>query len=77
MPADFDDAQGNMLTVSKHSKVKLEVKLDSRCFEAGGAITGRIELTSATSQKLRLGDIAVELEGIEGETIPDCTSAVM
>lgn len=56
-----------MNTVSRHPKVKLDVFLNSSLFQAGGAITGRLELTSATSQKLRLGDIAVELEGIEGE----------
>lgn len=56
-----------MNAVSKHPKVKLDVILNSPIFEAGGAITGRIELTCATGQKLRLGDIAVELEGFEGE----------
>ncbi len=36
-------------------------------YEAGERITGRLELSCAASQKLRLGEIAVELEGSEGE----------
>lgn len=56
-----------MNSVSKHPKLKLDVILTSNTFEAGGNIDGRLEITSATSQRLRLGEIAVELEGVEGE----------
>ncbi|EPQ27519.1 uncharacterized protein PFL1_05057 [Pseudozyma flocculosa PF-1] len=52
-------------SVSKHPKLKLEVVLASNIYEAGGTISGRLEITCSTSQKLRLGEIAVELEGIE------------
>lgn len=65
--SDRDTRQLPMNSVSKHPKLKLDVILTSNTFEAGGNIDGRLEITSATSQRLRLGEIAVELEGVEGE----------
>ncbi|KAN0065786.1 hypothetical protein ACQY0O_000916 [Thecaphora frezii] len=59
-----DAAHMPMNTVTKHPKLKLEVVLSSTIFEAGGTISGRLELT-CTSQKVRLGEIAIELEGVE------------
>ncbi|RKP26089.1 hypothetical protein SYNPS1DRAFT_22070, partial [Syncephalis pseudoplumigaleata] len=47
------------------SKLKLRLFLDSNVFIAGGNIYGRMELTSATSRSLLLGEIAVELTGYE------------
>lgn len=64
--SERDTRQLPMNSVSKHPKLKLEVILSSTVFEAGGQIDGRLEITSATSQRLRLGEIAVELEGVEG-----------
>lgn len=64
---DGDRKQLPMNAVSKHPKLKLEVVLTSNVFEAGGSISGRLEVTSSTSKGLRLGELAVELEGIEGE----------
>lgn len=61
-----DRAQSHMNTVHKHPKVRLELVLNKDTFQAGGSISGRLELSSATSQRLRLGEVAVELEGIEG-----------
>ena len=56
-----------MNTVIKHPKVKLDIVLNSNIYEAGGTISGRLDLSCGSSQKLRLGEIAVELEGLEGE----------
>ena len=60
-----------MNSVSKHPKLKLDLVLNSTVFEAGGTISGKLELTCTTSQKLRLGEISVELEGIEELTSRD------
>uniref|UniRef100_V5GGW0 Arrestin C-terminal-like domain-containing protein n=1 Tax=Kalmanozyma brasiliensis (strain GHG001) TaxID=1365824 RepID=V5GGW0_KALBG len=57
--------------VTKHPKVKIDVILSSNVFEAGGAITGKVELTCTTGQRLRLGHIAVELEAVEQLTSRD------
>lgn len=65
------DRPQQMNTISKHPKVKLEVFLNSACFQAGAAISGTIQVTSATSHHLRLGDIAVELEAFEELTSRD------
>lgn len=56
-----------MNAVNKHPKLSLKIVLASTIFEAGGTISGRIEIASSTSQRLRLGEIAVELEAFEGE----------
>lgn len=58
----------SMDSVSKHSKAKVEVFLDNDVFKAGQALTGRLQLTCTTDHKLRLGEMAVELVGLEGET---------
>lgn len=55
-----------MHAVTKHPKLKLKVVLSSGVFEAGGTVSGALELTTSTSQRLRLGEIAVELEAFEG-----------
>jgi hypothetical protein len=56
-----------MNTVTKHPKLKLKIVLDSALYEAGGSISGSLEIISSTSQRLRLGEIAIELEAFEGE----------
>jgi hypothetical protein len=55
-----------MNTVTKHPKLKLKIVLSSSLYEAGGSISGSLEVTSSTSQRLRLGEIAIELEAFEG-----------
>lgn len=57
-----------MNAVAKHPKLKLKIVLASNIFEADGSISGALEVTSSTSQRLRLGEIAVELEAFEGES---------
>jgi len=57
-----------MNTVAKHPKLKLKIIFGSNIFEADGNISGALEVTSSTSQRLRLGEIAVELEAFEGES---------
>ncbi|PWN44010.1 hypothetical protein IE81DRAFT_321662 [Ceraceosorus guamensis] len=54
-----------MNAVSKHPKLQLKLVLASNVFEAGGAISGHLELTCSTGQRLRLGELAVELEAFE------------
>ncbi|EST05242.2 Immunoglobulin E-set [Kalmanozyma brasiliensis GHG001] len=66
-----DRTQDHMNMVTKHPKVKIDVILSSNVFEAGGAITGKVELTCTTGQRLRLGHIAVELEAVEQLTSRD------
>lgn len=75
---DSDHHALPMNTVAKHPKLKLKILLASNIFEADGSISGALEVTSSTSQRLRLGEIAVELEAFEGErakeskdTLPD------
>ncbi|PWY99072.1 hypothetical protein BCV70DRAFT_163542 [Testicularia cyperi] len=62
---------GHMNMVTKHPKLKVEIVLNSTIFEAGGTISGKLELTCTTSQRLRLGEIAVELEAVEQLTSRD------
>jgi hypothetical protein len=64
---DENHQQMPMNTVAKHPKLKLKIILASNIFEADGNISGALEVTSSTSQRLRLGEIAVELEAFEGE----------
>lgn len=68
---DSEDTDANLVTnaVTKHPKVKLKIILSDHQFEAGGSISGALEITSSTSQRLRLGEIAVELEAFEGTSI--------
>lgn len=66
-----DRAQDHMNMVTKHPKVKIDVVLSSNLFEAGGAINGKVELTCTTSQRLRIGQIALELEAVEQLTSRD------
>lgn len=66
-----DRMQDHMNMVTKHPKVKIDVVLSSSIFEAGAAISGKVELTCTTSQRLRLGQIAVELEAVEQLTSRD------
>ncbi|CBQ73354.1 conserved hypothetical protein [Sporisorium reilianum SRZ2] len=66
-----DRMQDHMNMVTKHPKVKIDVILSSNVFEAGAAISGKVELTCTTSQRLRLGQIAVELEAVEQLTSRD------
>jgi hypothetical protein len=56
-----------MSVVARHPKVSVRVVLQSAVFEAGAPVAGQLELSCATGTRLRLGEIAVELEGREGE----------
>ncbi|GAC97538.1 hypothetical protein PHSY_005124 [Pseudozyma hubeiensis SY62] len=66
-----DRTQDHMNMVSKHPKVKIDVILSSSLFEAGGCIGGKVELTCTTGQRLRIGQIAIELEAVEQLTSRD------
>ncbi|SPO23722.1 uncharacterized protein UTRI_03751_B [Ustilago trichophora] len=66
-----DRTQDHMNMVTKHPKVKIDVVLSSNVFEAGASISGKVELTCTTSQRLRLGHIAIELEAVEQLTSRD------
>ncbi|KAJ9479438.1 Arrestin_C domain-containing protein [Pseudozyma hubeiensis] len=66
-----DRTQDHMNMVSKHPKVKIDVILSSSLFEAGGSISGKVELTCTTGQRLRIGQIAIELEAVEQLTSRD------
>lgn len=65
-----DDAMDAMPmhAVTKHPKLKLKITLENALYEAGGSISGSLEITSSTSQRLRLGEIAIELEAFEGKS---------
>ncbi|KAJ3016377.1 hypothetical protein HKX48_004055 [Thoreauomyces humboldtii] len=52
-------------TPGKSSKLKVNVLLDSTIYVAGGNLHGRMELVSSSNKSLRLGEIAVELNGFE------------
>ncbi|KAJ3271337.1 hypothetical protein HDV01_006842 [Terramyces sp. JEL0728] len=52
-------------TSGKCSKLKINVVFDSSLHVAGGSINGRLEVASSTSKYLLLGEISVELNGIE------------
>lgn len=54
-----------MHAVTKHPKLKLRILLAKSIFEAGETVSGMLEITSSTSQRLRLGEIAMELEAFE------------
>ncbi|CAG8441178.1 13238_t:CDS:2 [Acaulospora morrowiae] len=51
--------------ISKVTKLKLHVSLDSTIYTAGGILTGRLELVSTTSRSLKLGEISCELTAYE------------
>ncbi|RKP07246.1 hypothetical protein THASP1DRAFT_30934 [Thamnocephalis sphaerospora] len=57
------------------SKMKMRLFLDSNVFIAGGNVYGRMELTSATSRSLLLGEISVELTGYEEVCTRDMTAS--
>ncbi|KAJ3251546.1 hypothetical protein HK103_002262 [Boothiomyces macroporosus] len=52
-------------TSGKCSKLKINVVFDSSLHVAGGSINGRLEVVSSTSKYLLLGEISVQLNGIE------------
>ncbi|UZJ54794.1 hypothetical protein CBS101457_004114 [Exobasidium rhododendri] len=60
-----------MNAVAKHPKLKLKILLGKNIFEADGSISGALEVTSSTGQRLRLGEIAVEMEAFEELTSRD------
>ena len=66
-PAPHAPSEAHMSVVARHPKVSVRVVLQSAVFEAGASIAGQLELSCATGTRLRLGEIAVELEGREGE----------
>ncbi|KAJ1581570.1 hypothetical protein NDA11_005920 [Ustilago hordei] len=66
-----DRTQDHVNMVTKHPKVKVDVVLSSNIFEAGAMVSGKVELTCTTSQRLRLGQIAIELEAVEQLTSRD------
>ncbi|KAJ1018327.1 hypothetical protein NDA18_006482 [Ustilago nuda] len=66
-----DRTQNHVNMVTKHPKVKVDVVLSSNIFEAGAMVSGKVELTCTTSQRLRLGQIAIELEAVEQLTSRD------
>ncbi|KAI8910606.1 hypothetical protein DFJ77DRAFT_101717 [Powellomyces hirtus] len=52
-------------TPGKSNKLKINVLLDSTIYVAGGNLHGRMELVSSSHRSLKLGEIAVELNGFE------------
>jgi hypothetical protein len=61
--------------VTKISKLKLHVLLDSTIYTAGGVLTGRLSLTSSTARSIKLGEISVELTAFEELSIKDYTAS--
>lgn len=59
----------NIHAVTKHPRIKMKIILASSVFEAGGNVSGILELSSSTRQRLRLGEIAIELEAFEGKSL--------
>lgn len=53
-------------TSGKCSKLKLDLSFDSTLFVAGGSLDGRIDFQCFSKSKVKLGRIAVELNGFEG-----------
>ncbi|CAG8435711.1 1495_t:CDS:2 [Ambispora gerdemannii] len=51
--------------ISKNSKLKLHVLLDSTIYTAGGTLNGRLVLTCSTSRSVKLGEISAELTAYE------------
>jgi hypothetical protein len=49
-----------------HPKLKLRLYLDARYFIAGSTLFGRMEIVSAHSSSLHIGEISVELTAYEG-----------
>ncbi|CAG8461841.1 11605_t:CDS:2 [Ambispora leptoticha] len=60
--------------VSKNSKLKLHVLLDSTIYTAGGTLNGRLLLACSTSRSVKLGEISVELTAYEELTTRECTA---
>ncbi|KAI8592016.1 hypothetical protein BDZ88DRAFT_409323 [Geranomyces variabilis] len=58
-------------TPGKSSKLSVEIWFDSTIFVAGGTLHGRMRLTSTAEKSMRLGEIAVELNGYEEVTDKD------
>ncbi|CAG8586625.1 7268_t:CDS:2 [Funneliformis mosseae] len=61
--------------ISKISKLKLHVLLDSTIYTAGGLLTGRIVLTSSSARSLKLGEISVELTAYEELSVKEYTAS--
>ncbi|KAF9276431.1 hypothetical protein BGZ68_010015 [Mortierella alpina] len=59
---------------AKCSKLKIRIYFDSTIFQAGGNLFGRMEITSSSSQSLKLGEIAVELAAYEEITSKEFTA---
>ncbi|KAG9294211.1 hypothetical protein G9A89_021570 [Geosiphon pyriformis] len=60
--------------ISKNSKLKLHVLLDSTIYTAGGTLNGRFVLTSSTSRSLKVAEISVELTAYEELTTREYTA---
>jgi hypothetical protein len=65
----------NTTAVTKISKLKLHVLLDSTIYTAGGILTGRLVLTSSSGRSLKLGEISVELTAYEELSVKDNTAS--
>lgn len=61
--------------VTKISKLKLHVLLDSTIYTAGGILTGRLALTSSTARSIKLGEISVELTAFEELSVKEYTAS--
>jgi len=61
--------------VTKISKLKLHVLLDSTVYTAGGLLTGRLALTSSSARTLKLGEISVELTAYEELSVKEYTAS--
>ncbi|CAI2169112.1 5439_t:CDS:2 [Funneliformis geosporum] len=61
--------------ITKISKLKLHVLLDSTIYTAGGLLTGRIVLTSSSARSLKLGEISVELTAYEELSVKEYTAS--
>ncbi|KAI9012799.1 hypothetical protein BC832DRAFT_548054 [Gaertneriomyces semiglobifer] len=70
-PAGLAKASSNMnfnpipTSPGRCSKLKINVLLDSTIYAAGGNLHGRLEVVSSSNRSLKLGEIAVELNGFE------------
>ncbi|CAG8467224.1 13369_t:CDS:2 [Acaulospora colombiana] len=65
----------NTTAITKVTKLKLHVSLDSTIYTAGGILTGRLELISTTSKSLKLGEISCELTAYEELNTRECTAS--
>lgn len=61
--------------VTKISKLKLHVLLDSTIYTAGGILTGRLALASSTARSIKLGEISVELTAFEELSVKEYTAS--